>query len=128
MDRNLNERTVPDDRGARLPTFDETVLISLLDGDAQLAAEVLRDFETALERGADEIDMAFHDSRKEELAIAAHKLKSSSRTVGALQLGELCERLEAGAKSGPSHSVQRMILAVMSEIGAVGRKLAAAQR
>ena len=128
MDRDLIRRGAPDDRGTRLPTFDETVLISLLDGDALLAAEVLHDFEAALERGADEIDTAFHDSRNEELAIAAHKLKSSSRTVGALQLGELCERLEAGARSGPSHSVQRMILAVMSEIGAVSRRLGATQR
>jgi len=128
MDRDLIRRSAPDDRGTRLPTFDETVLISLLDGDALLAAEVLHDFEAALESGADEIDTAFHDSRNEELAIAAHKLKSSSRTVGALQLGELCERLEAGARSGPSHSVQRMILAVMSEIGAVSRRLGATQR
>jgi two-component system sensor histidine kinase/response regulator len=125
MDEDARGPMAPNDRSAKLATFDETVLIGLLDGDAQLAAEVLRDFEGALRRGADEIDAAFRDKRGEELMIAAHKLKSSARTVGALHLGELCERLEAGARSGPSHSVQRMILAVMSEIGAVGRRLGA---
>jgi HPt (histidine-containing phosphotransfer) domain-containing protein len=107
----------------RLPTFDETVLIDLLDGDAQLTAEVLRDFEAALQRGADEIDAAFRENRVEDLVVASHKLKSSSRTVGAMALGALCERLEAGARSSATHSVERMILAVMAEIGAVGRRL-----
>jgi len=34
------------------------------------------------------------------VAEVAHKMKSSARTVGALQLGELCEQLETSAKSG----------------------------
>jgi HPt (histidine-containing phosphotransfer) domain-containing protein len=88
-----------------------------------MAAEVLQDFEAALARGADEIETAFRDNRTQELVVAAHKLKSSSRTVGAMRLGELCARLEAGARSASSQTVQRMILALMAEIGAVSRRL-----
>jgi HPt (histidine-containing phosphotransfer) domain-containing protein len=125
MDQDARRPIANEDGTAKLPTFDETVLIDLLDGDAQLAAEVLRDFEGALKHGADEIDAAFRENRVEDLVVASHKLKSSSRTVGAMALGQLCERLEAGAKSAATHSVQRMILAVMAEIGAVGRRLRA---
>jgi HPt (histidine-containing phosphotransfer) domain-containing protein len=113
MDNDARRPIPHSDGGARLPTFDETVLIDLLDGDEQLAAEVLRDFEGALQHGTDDIESALRE------------LKSSSRTVGAMQLGELCERLEAGARSGPSHSMQRTVLAVMAEIGAVSRRLRA---
>jgi len=116
-------RTVTAAPGCRPST--RTVLIDLLDGDEQLAAEVLRDFEGALQHGTDDIESALRDNRSGDLALAAHKLKSSSRTVGAMQLGELCERLEAGARSGPSHSMQRTVLAVMAEIGAVSRRLRA---
>lgn len=35
-----------------------------------------------------------------EAGAAAHKLKSSSRSVGALALGELCERIEAAGRAG----------------------------
>ena len=109
-----------------LPTFDEAILIGRLAGDEQLAAEVLRDFETTLQRAADRIEAAFRDSRVEDLIVAAHELKSSSRAVGAMQLGELCERLEAGAQSGPPLSSQPFIAAVMTEIAAVARRLHAA--
>jgi hypothetical protein len=40
-----------------------------------------------------------------------------------MRLGELCARLEAGARSASSQTVQRMILALMAEIGAVSRRL-----
>jgi len=111
----------------RVPTLDESVLIDLLDGDVRLAAEVLRDFEGTLEQGADEIDAAFRNQRTQDLVVASHKLKSSSRTVGAMRLGELCERLEESA-GGPVPSVERMILAIMAEIGAVGRRLRATRK
>ena len=128
MDQDARRPIANEDGSAKLPTFDETVLVDLLDGDAQLAAEVLRDFEAALQHGADEIDAAFRANRVEDLVVASHKLKSSSRTVGAMRLGELCERLEAAAGSGPSHRVQRILLAVMAEVGAVGRRLGATGR
>jgi HPt (histidine-containing phosphotransfer) domain-containing protein len=128
MERDAHRTNAADDGPGRLPTYDETVLIGLLDGDEQMAAEVLRDFEAALACGADEIETAFRDNRTEQLMVAAHKLKSSSRTVGAMRLGELCGRLETGARDGPSHSVQRLILAVMAEMGAVSRRLRSTAR
>ncbi len=41
----------------------------------------------------------------EEVARQAHKLKSSSRTVGASRMGDCCERLELCAKQGDSQQL-----------------------
>ena len=36
MDESSRAQLAPDDRGADLPTYDETVLIGMVDGDLQL--------------------------------------------------------------------------------------------
>jgi two-component system sensor histidine kinase/response regulator len=123
MDRERGAPFAPDEDQRRLPTYDESVLLALLDGDAQLAAEVLSDFAAALRRASEEIEAAFRDGRTGDLVGVAHRLKSSSRTVGAMQLGELCERLEAAAGRGSPESLRQMMRALMAEIDAVSSRL-----
>jgi two-component system, sensor histidine kinase and response regulator len=123
MDGDTGAPFEADEGCCRLATYDESVLLGLLDGDAQLAAEVLSDFAAALQRGSDQIEAAFRDGRAQDLVLVAHRLKSTARTVGALQLGELCERLEAQAGRGPVESLQGTMLAVRVEIGAVSKRL-----
>jgi HPt (histidine-containing phosphotransfer) domain-containing protein len=118
-------RLVLDDISAELPTYDDTVLIAMVDGDAQLAAEVLCEFGAALRSGAGEIATTFAGGLTEELTVTAHRLKSSSRTVGAMRLGELCERLEVEATDGSLDHLGRLIAAVTAEIDAVAARLSA---
>jgi HPt (histidine-containing phosphotransfer) domain-containing protein len=125
MDKDSDGRVAPEDRSTNLPSYDDTVLIRMLDGDAQLASEILGEFLVALTRGAEVIGAAFVAGRGIELAESAHRLKSSARTVGAMQLGELCERLEDGAKRGSPDSVRRLISAVTTEIDVVAKQLRA---
>ena len=42
------------------------------------------------------------------VAKAAHKLKSSSKSVGALQLGEVCEKLEAAGNSNNWNEIEKL--------------------
>ena len=42
---------------------------------------------------------AVDDCSAEAVAAAAHKLKSSSRSVGAMQMADLCEALEEAGRS-----------------------------
>jgi len=56
-------------------------------------------------------------------ALAAIPGLATARTVGALQLGELCERLEAQAGRGPVESLHGTMLAVRVEISAVSKRL-----
>jgi HPt (histidine-containing phosphotransfer) domain-containing protein len=119
MQKGSRAQLAPDDCGAELPTYDDTVLIGMVGGDVQLVAEIIGEFETALRDGVDQMTAAFVSGRTHDLALAAHRLKSSARTVGAMRLGELCDRLEAAAKGGPSDSVGRLIGAVTAESEAV---------
>ena len=55
----------------------------------------------------------------------AHKLKSSARTVGALALGDLCERIEAAGKAGDDEALGRLLPAFERESAMVAAWLAA---
>jgi HPt (histidine-containing phosphotransfer) domain-containing protein len=123
MDKSCRAQVAPDDCGADLPTYDDTVLIGMVDGDLQLAAQILQEFGTALRAGVDQMAGAFVSGRTKDVMAAAHRLKSSSRTVGAMRLGELCDRLEAGAKGGSRDTVRGLIDAVTAESEAVVQRL-----
>jgi HPt (histidine-containing phosphotransfer) domain-containing protein len=116
-------QVAPDHGSGELPTYDDAVLIDMLAGDARLAAEIIGEFAAALPGGVDQMAAAFVGGRTNDLTAAAHRLKSSSRTVGAMRLGELCERLEAGARDGSSDAVRRLIDAVTAESDAVIQRL-----
>jgi two-component system, sensor histidine kinase and response regulator len=125
MDQDSHGQVAPADQSAELPTYDDTVLIRMLDGDAQFVSQILDEFAVALRRSIDDIEAAFRAGRANDLVAAAHRLKSSSRTVGAMQLGELCARLESGAKDESPDRVRRLILDVAAEIDAVATCLGA---
>ena len=55
---------------------------------------------------------------------AAHKLKSSARAVGALALGELCERIERAGKAGDGAAIYEQLPAFDNEMSAVDAALA----
>ena len=52
-------------------------------------------------RGADDI---------RQIGAIAHKLKSSSRSIGALTLGDLCAELENACRTGTREEVSRGIV------------------
>jgi HPt (histidine-containing phosphotransfer) domain-containing protein len=43
-----------------------------------------------------------------EAAAIAHKLKSSSRSIGALPLGDVCAEIEATASKGEAETLERL--------------------
>lgn len=77
-----------------LATLDTSVLVSLIGNDEDVIAEFLSEYRDSLIDGAKCIRKALETGSLPELTDAAHKLKSSSRSVGALQMGDLCEGLE----------------------------------
>lgn len=77
-----------------LVTLDTAVLVSLIGDDEELVAEFLSEYRISLEEGAAKIRKAIEESDFDTLSAAAHKLKSSSRSVGALEIGEYCAILE----------------------------------
>ncbi|MDP1890847.1 MAG: GAF domain-containing protein [Gemmatimonadaceae bacterium] len=77
-----------------------TVLASLVGDDPAVIREFLADFQASARSAAEEIQQARESGDLAQVGATAHRLKSSSRAVGALPLGELCAELEKAGKLG----------------------------
>ena len=67
--------------------------------DAELYREVLSDYMDAIEEKADIIEKAVKGGDLETYTIEVHSLKSTSKSIGALELSELAEDLETNGKN-----------------------------
>jgi PAS domain S-box-containing protein len=74
--------------------------------DDELIKEILMDFVQPARDTAGEIDTAFAARDASAVGAAAHKLKSSSRSVGAEGLADLCADLEKAGKAGDWPSIE----------------------
>ncbi|GAA5002463.1 hybrid sensor histidine kinase/response regulator [Pseudoluteimonas lycopersici] len=84
----------------RPPPFDENVLATLTGGnDADLRA-LLDDYLASTREDLAVLEAARIDGDLPALTRQAHKLKGAARTVGALELADAAERLEAAARDG----------------------------
>jgi PAS domain S-box-containing protein len=74
------------------------MLKSLVGDDKSTIAEFLHDFHISANEIAAELRAAYAQGDTMAAGSAAHKLKSSARSVGALALGELCAEMEQAGK------------------------------
>ena len=58
------------------------------------------------------------------MGAAAHKLKSSSRAVGASALGDLCEQMEIAGKGGDAAALTLLLPQFEEELAAVDQYIA----
>ena len=79
--------------------IDLAVLRGFVGDDAATIAVLLRHFDTELHDIARAIDQSCEATDWHGVGALAHKLKSSARTVGALDLGDRCAELEAAARA-----------------------------
>jgi PAS domain S-box-containing protein len=83
------------------PPADLQVLVDLVGDDAQVIREVLNAFRATTTDAASEFAHAHARGAMNTLADLAHKLKSAARAIGAAQLGQICEDIEACAAGTP---------------------------
>jgi two-component system sensor histidine kinase/response regulator len=74
---------------------DTRILHGLIGEDTEVVRSVLLDFHASANRIADAIRTACEAGDAREAGMQAHKLKSAARTIGALGLGAICERIES---------------------------------
>jgi HPt (histidine-containing phosphotransfer) domain-containing protein len=74
--------------------LDLDVLRALVGDDEETVRELLSDFLDAASHEVQELQIALQAGDRRHVAAIAHKLKSASRSIGALALGELCADLE----------------------------------
>src|SRR6185437_13679786 len=83
------------------PVVDVTVLESLVGDDPLVVRDFLSDYLDSARRLVGELRLARNAEDLRQIGAIAHKLKSSSRSVGAIALGDLCSALENACRTGP---------------------------
>ncbi|MBD5803938.1 Sensor histidine kinase RcsC [Azoarcus sp. Aa7] len=88
----------PDASASALPILDVSVLGGLVGDDPVVIREFLGDYLASARGLVAEARTAFAARDSSLVAACSHKLKSSSRAVGALALGDLCNRIESAVR------------------------------
>jgi PAS domain S-box-containing protein len=85
-----------------LAVLDRAVLPKQIGNKPALVAKFFQDYRRLAQDEAKEICAALAAGNWKAVSDAAHKLKSSSQTMGAMALGDICARLEKAGKDGDS--------------------------
>ncbi|MBI3054010.1 MAG: response regulator [Betaproteobacteria bacterium] len=102
---------------------DVGVLERLVGNDPAVIRDFLQDFRASAARIASELRIACAAGEATAAGAAAHKLKSSARSMGALALGELCAEMEQAGKDGDNETLAALLPRFEQELVAVERCL-----
>ncbi|HLL17687.1 MAG TPA: response regulator [Rubrivivax sp.] len=102
-----------------LPSLDLRVLQRMLGNDAGLLREFLSEYLECAELDAAAMRQAADAGDAAAVAATAHRLKSSSRSFGALALGDCCEAIEASATATRSVQLRDDLLRFDAELSGV---------
>jgi PAS domain S-box-containing protein len=91
-------------QSAELLVWDAKTLPSLTGDNPEIHRRLLSKFLVSADEHLADIAAAIADGKINAAAEQAHKLKSSARTVGAMQLGELCQQIELAGRGGDKES------------------------
>jgi HPt (histidine-containing phosphotransfer) domain-containing protein len=105
--------------------LDPAVLKRLVGDDPTILHDVLSNYAHAATQAAVELRAAAAAKEQAQVAFAAHKLKSSSRTVGAMPLGDLCAELELTGKRNDGPAVERCMAQFETLFAEVEKELGA---
>jgi PAS domain S-box-containing protein len=101
--------------------LDADVLAQLI-GDApdpDLLVELLADFTDSAEQGAAQIRAAVSAADWEAVCVAADQLKSACFSIGALPLGDCCNRIEQAGKAGDGATIAEWMRTFENRLAAV---------
>jgi signal transduction histidine kinase/HPt (histidine-containing phosphotransfer) domain-containing protein len=101
------------------PPLNLEVLFALVGEDPGTVRDLLQDYRGGAAALGSTIDRAAIAGRAMEVATAAHTLKSSSRSIGALPLGALCEQLEQSGQAADLPSISKLVGALQAELDRV---------
>ena len=105
------------------PALDVAVLKGLVGDDPQVVSEFLEDYRASAGRLATELRAARAADNIRQIGAIAHKLKSSSRSVGALVMGDLCAELENACLSGTREGIPHRMLQFEAALHAVDTQI-----
>ncbi len=103
---------------------DVHVLEKLVGDDPDMIKEMLQDYRVSAGKTATELRAAYQTGQWVTVGSLAHKLKSSSRSVGALVLGELCAEMEQAGKNNDAKALVELLPSFDAEMAKVAAYLA----
>jgi len=89
-------------------TIDERMLKDMFGDDEEIFKEVLQSFVDPAEEILQDMQASFNQKSATDIGNHAHKLKSSSRSIGANSLADACQALETAGKGGEWTSVEQI--------------------
>ncbi len=107
----------------RADPVDVSVLEELVGNDPAVIHDLLQNFRVSAANTAAELKAAFAAGQAAAAGAAAHKLKSSACSVGALALGELCAEIELAGKAGQIDALTAPLCRFEVELAAVDKYL-----
>ena len=118
LELQQRENCGPDGSGEGAnPDLDIARGLAFSAGDAGMYRELLKNWADAYMENGYTIQKSAKGGDLESHRIAAHSLKSSSRMVGAMRLGDLAERAEHAARDGDLASVREHVAALLEQYG-----------
>jgi HPt (histidine-containing phosphotransfer) domain-containing protein len=107
------------------PLVNIDVLKALVGDDPQIVGAILGDYRDSATQFATDLHAALTDGDVRAIGAIAHKLKSSSRAVGAAALGDLCTELENAARAEDRAAIAQWMAQFDESVGAVLVQIAA---
>ena len=91
------------------PALDVAKLESIVGDDVSILREFLLDYRASAQGRAAELHAALDAGDTARISAIAHKLKSSSRSVGALAVGDLCAKMEEAGSTGDGDTLKSLM-------------------
>lgn len=107
------------------PAVDVTVLKSMIGDDAETLRKFFIEYQTSARQLSEELHQACVAGDAPQVAWIAHKFKSSSRYVGAMELGRLCAELENAGKAEDLHAIGQAMAQFKTALAAADRDITA---
>jgi two-component system sensor histidine kinase/response regulator len=118
--KSMLEKWLP--LGASKPV-DVSVLAALVGDEPDIISDFLQNFNRSATQIAAELTAACANGQAVQASAAAHKLKSSARSVGAMVLGTLSEEMEEAAKANKLETLTVLLPRFEVEMAAVKKYL-----
>ncbi|MET0808968.1 MAG: ATP-binding protein [Pseudoxanthomonas sp.] len=112
----VEEAPVPQDDGAGDGILDLDVLRELVGNDPEVHREVLDAYQRSLHQATFELQSCSLRGDIAALASIAHRVKSSSRAVGAVHFGELCAELEKAGLMSDGKLAQDLVVLFLKDV------------
>lgn len=85
------------------------VLTDLVGGDMPMVRELMLEYRMSAQQLSSELKEALEQQNIAQVAAISHKLKSSSRSVGAIALGDICAELENACRSQDQQAIRECV-------------------